>query len=245
MPAAWLMRALIAVGAIAAAQVAAGQQRSVDLSGFWATKFETARSGQHLIDELPDSVVLIDDAGGGELGQGDFGGLALTDAARREVAEYDFAAELDRENTCTAPSVAFYMQAPFPMEIYQGRDLIVMKMEYFDMYRVIFLDGRNHPPEDAPHSKSGHSVGYRDGGSLVVDTTHIASATFMNNGFNHSNDMHLVERFSLSPDGQTLWLVQRYTDPAVFEGEAARYIAWSRRPGEFVYPYECDASYGR
>ena len=28
------------------------------------------------------------------------------------------------------------------------------------------------------------------------------------------------------------------------EGLAARYMAWTRRPGEFVFPYECDPSYG-
>ncbi len=228
-----------------AASVAIAQPEHPDLSGFWGVKFESVRSGQQLIDALPDSVVLIDDTGGGELGEGDFGGLELTDSALAEVAAYDFAAELDRENTCIMPSVAFYMQAPFPMEIYQGRDLIVFKMEYFDMYRVIFLDGRDHPPASAPHSKSGHSVGHWDGDSLVVDTTHIASATFMNNGFNHSDDIHMVERFELSPDRQTLWLVQTYEDPAVFSGTAARYMAWTSRPGEYVYPYECDPSYGR
>ena len=29
-----------------------------------------------------------------------------------------------------------------------------------------------------------------------------------------------------------------------FEGLAARYMAWTRRLGEFVFPYECDPSYG-
>jgi len=137
------------------------------------------------------------------------------------------------------------MQAPFPMEIYQGRDLIVFKMEYYDMYRVIFLDGREHPPSDAPHSKSGHSVGRWDGDSLIVDTTHISSATFMNNGFDHSDDIHMVERFAMSPDRKTLWLTQTYEDPSVFEGVAARYMAWNARPGDYVYPYECDPGYGR
>ena len=45
-------------------------------------------------------------------------------------------------------------------------------------------------------------------------------------------------------DGNTLWLTQVYEDPETFEGVAARYMAWTRRPGEFVFPYECDPSYG-
>jgi hypothetical protein len=230
--------------ALLASASALAQKGPVDLSGFWAVKFESERSGQALLDELPAAVVLIDDTGSGELGKGDFGGLELTEAARAEVEAYDFQAELDRENTCTRPSAALFMQAPFPMEIYHGEDMIVFKMEYFDMYRIVFLDGRDHPPADAPHSKSGHSIGHWEGDTLVVDTTHMSSASFMNNGFNHSDDIHLVERFRLSPNGETLWATQMYEDPAVFEGTAARYMAWTRRAGEYVYPYECDPSYG-
>jgi hypothetical protein len=231
----------IALLALLAASSAVGQG---DLEGFWSPKIERVRSGQALIDELPDAAKLINDTGAGELAAGDFDGLELTPAAIEEVRNYDFSAELKRENTCNAPTVAFFMQAPFPLEIYQSAELIVFKMEYFDLYRVVFLDGRPHPPATAPHSRSGHSVGRWEGDTLVVDTTHITSGTFMNNGFNHSDELHMVERFRSSPDGSTLWLTQVYEDDRVFRGQAARYMAWTRRPGEYVYPYDCDPSYG-
>ncbi len=233
----WVLAAWLAWSALPASA-------APNLEGFWATKIERTRSGQSLVDELPKSAVLINDTGAGELAAGDFAGLKLTQRAIDEVRNYDYHAELKRENTCNAPSVAFFMQAPFPMEIYQGDKLIVFKMEYYDLYRVIFLDGRSHPGESAPHSRSGHSVGHWEGDTLVVDTTHIASGTFMNNGFNHSDGLHMTERFRLSPDGSTLWLTQTYEDPAVFSGLAARYMAWTRRPGEYVYPYDCDPTYG-
>lgn len=239
--------ALAAGGAVAMAlapAAAAAQSAPPDLSGFWSVRFESEPSGTALIDELPDDAVLIDDAGAGELGLDDFGGLELTDAALAEVEDYDYSEELERENTCNAPTVAHYMQAPFPMEIHQGRDMIVFEMEYFDMHRVLFLDGRDHPPADAPHTRSGHSVAHWQGDTLVVDTTHITSGTFMNNGLNHSDNLHLVERFRLSPDGETLWLTQLYSDPDVFDGLAARYMAWDRDPGDYVFPYDCDPTYG-
>jgi len=213
-------------------------------SGFWTVRFEGTPSGTALLEQLPDDVVLIDDAGGGELAAGEYAGLRLSEAALDAIQNYDYQTELLSENACRAPSVAFYMQAPFPMEIFAGRDLIVFKMEYFDLYRVIFLDGRAHPPADAPHTLSGHSVGRWDGDVLVVDTTHIAAGTFMNNGFDHSQDLHLTERFLVSEDGSTLWATQVYEDPATFTGRAARYMAWSKRPGEFVLPYDCDPNYG-
>jgi hypothetical protein len=224
--------------------LAAAAEAQPDLEGFWTVRLEQTRSGQALIDELPDGVALINDTGAGELAAGDFAGLKLTPAAIEEVRRYDFSAELERENTCNAPTAAFLMQAPFPMEVYQSDELIVFKMEYFDLVRVVFLDGRPHPPATAPHSRVGHSVGRWEGDTLVVDTTHLSSGTFMNNGFNHSESLHMTERFRLSPDGGVLWLVQTYEDSAVFQGVAARYMAWTRRPGEYVYPYDCDPSYG-
>jgi hypothetical protein len=229
--------------ALACAAVVFGAAAEPSLDGFWAAKIERTPSGKALIDELPKAAVLINDTGAGELAAGDFGGLKLTARALEEVRTYDYKKELDPENNCVPPSVAFYMQAPFPMEIYQGRDLIVFKMEYMDMMRVVFLDGRPHPPEGAPHSKSGFSTGRWEGDTLVVETSHIESGTFMNNGFTHSDTLRLSERFRASPDGNTLWATQVYDDPETFAGTAARYMAWTRRPGEFVFPYECDPGY--
>lgn len=239
--------ALGAVGvglALAAAPLRAQPEDVPDISGFWNVRFGADPDEAALVDELPDDAVVIDDAGGGELGLGNFGGLELTEAAVAEIESYDHSEELARENTCDAPSVAFYMQAPFPMEIHQDRNLIVFQMEYFDMYRVLFLDGRGHPGEDAPHTRSGHSIAHWEGDTLVVDTTHIRSSTFMNNGLTHSEDLHLVERFRLGPEGETLHLTQLYSDPAKFDGRAARYMAWERDPGNHVLPYDCDPSYG-
>jgi hypothetical protein len=238
-------RPFAAALAIALMFAAAGAIAAPNLEGFWTVRFERQRSGQALIDELPKTAVLINDTGAGELAAGDFAGLKLSPAALEQVRDYNYQDELKRENTCNAPTVAFFMQAPFPMEIYQGTKLIVFKMEYFDLTRVIFLDGRPHPPASAPHSRSGHSVGHWEGDTLVVDTTHISSGTFMNNGFNHSNALHLIEKFRVSDDGTTLWLTQLYEDPQVFAGLAARYMAWTRKPGDFVYPYDCDPSYGK
>ena len=153
------MRVLVVVTLAACCGVAISASAAPNFESFWTAKLERTRSGQALIDELPKGAVLINDTGAGELAAGDFAGLKLKPAAIEQVKSYDYKQELKRENTCVAPSVAFFMQAPFPMEIYQGRDLVVFKMEYMDMMRVVFLDGRAHPPESAPHSKSGFSTG--------------------------------------------------------------------------------------
>lgn len=213
-----------------------------DFNGFWNAQAVPSPEGKVLLDKLPPDAVFINDAGAGELGKGEYSGLQLSAEAQRQVENYDFASELTSEFACTAPSVAFYMQAPFPMEIHQADKLIVLKMEYYDQVRIIHLDGREHPPADVPHTKSGHSVGHWEGDELVVDTTHIAAGSFMNNGFNHSDNIRLTERFKLSADGQTLFLTQVTEDPEVFSGKAARYMSWRKGEG-YVYPYDCDPNF--
>ena len=234
--------ALLCVSAVTGAQEREALTR---LSGFWMAKFVDEPRGQALIDELPESTnLLVDTFAVPELPIGDFGGLKVTPRVLEEIENYDAAAQRGPSEACVPPSVTYVMQAPFPMEVHATAELIVFKMEYYDLVRLVFMDGRKHPGPDAPHTKVGHSVGRWEGRDLVVDTTHLAAATMFNNGFNHSDGLHLVERFRVSPDGKTLWITQLYEDPATFEGRAARYMAFARGPDDgYVYPFDCDPGY--
>lgn len=204
-------------GGLAVAAVAIAADAQPDLEGFWTPRLEQTRSGQALIDELPDGVVLINDTGAGELAAGDFAGLELTPAAIEEVRRYDFGAELKRENTCNAPTAAFFMQAPFPMEVYQSDELIVFKMEYFDLVRVVFLDGRSHPPATAPHSRVGHSVGRWEGNTLVVDVANNnGKARLARTAEFASENVRIEERYIFANDGRRYLYEAVYTDPTVY-----------------------------
>jgi hypothetical protein len=233
----FLTSLLLAAGCLEAAE------KMPVLDGFWAVQFAPGPEGDLLKKKLPADAIFINDAGGLELEEGNYGGLELSKAAQQEIAEYDFKKELSSEFACTQPTVPLYMQAPFPLQIDQDGKLMVFRMEYFDMTRVIYLDGRPHLPADAPHNKNGHSIGHWEGDELVIDTTHISAGTFLNNGFSHSENLHLVERFRLSADGKTLFATQVSEDPTVFKGKAARLIAW-RKGNDYIYPYECDPSFG-
>ena len=222
-----------------------------DLSGYWMISFgpippqrEATSGEQAMIDELPQGTILLADSGLREFPEGEYGGMEITDAARQKAANYDPSAQVELGSTCQPPSIIYSMQGPFPIEIYQGRDLIVIKMEYFDVVRVIPLNQDSHP-EDVPATVSGHSIGYWEGDTLVVDTVAIKESTFLNNGLDHTEDMHLVEHFRLSEDGKKLYIMQEYEDPAVFTGRSARLIPLDKGgEGDVVWPYDCDPSYG-
>ena len=83
-----------------------------------------------------------------------------------------------------------------------------------------------------------------DGDELVIDTTHIAASTITNNGLDHSEAIHMVERYKLSPDGTKLLATQWFEDPEVLENNGARFIEWVKHEGQFILPYECDPSFG-
>jgi hypothetical protein len=196
-----------------------------------------------MVAKLPPNTVVLQDAGATELPAGNFGGLKVKPAALAAAAKWRPEDDMVLSRACLPPSIVYTMQGPFPMEIHQATELIVIKLEYFDLVRIIFMDGRRHPT-NAPHSKVGHSVGRWEGSTLVVDTTHISASTITNNGLDHSDNVHVIERFWLSPDAKTLFAQQEFEDPDVLENRGVRFMAWDRVPGEFVFPYECDPSFG-
>lgn len=213
----------------------------VNLSGFYMPAIDlNIEAAQGFIEALPDDAVLLADAGFKEFGTMEFGGLKLKPHTLEQARQWSPQEELKLENTCKLPSLIYSMQGPFPIEIDQGRDILVLRMEYFDLMRVIFMDGRKHLPEDVEHSVTGNSIGHWEDGILVVDTTHLREGTITNNGLNHSENVHLVERFRLSPDGNQLWMTQLFDDPENLDNRGARFMAWNRVPGQHVLPYECN-----
>lgn len=231
----FLAGALLAIAAPAAAQA--------DLSGFWAPTFEPTEPDPAMVTKLPPDTVVLDDTGAPEFPRMEFGGLRLKPDALARAETWRAEDEMTLQRVCTPQSIVYSVQGPFPFEVDQTRDAIVFRYEYYDQVRVIFMDGRGHPPADAPHTKMGHSIGHWDGEELVVDTTHIAASTITNNGLDHSDRIHMVERYRLSDDGKALLATQWFEDPVVLDNNGARFIRWEKRAGQYVLPYECDPTF--
>ena len=238
-----LVAALLASVGVAAQAPAGGAGPRPDLSGYWGAG-RGVRPDPARVATLPPDTVVLNDAGAAELPRGDFGGLRVRPAAREAALKWKPEDDMTISRACLPPSIVYTMQGPFPMEIHQATELIVFKLEYFDLVRIIFMDGRPHPGPEAPHSKVGHSVGRWEGSTLVVDTTHLSPSTITNNCLDHSDQVRMVERFWLSEDARTLFALQEFEDAAVLENRGARFMAWDRMPGEYVFPYECDPSFG-
>ena len=237
----WIGAACLAAASAVLATANAQTPARPNLSGFWGAGRQTPPDAA-LVKALPPNTVVLADAGAVEFPVGEFGGLRPKPAAASAARTWKPEHEMTIDRVCLPPSIVYAMQGPFPMEIHQASELIVMRLEYYDMVRLIFLDRRPHPPANAPHTKVGHSVGRWDGSTLVVDTTHLSASTITNNGLNHTDKVHLIERFWLANGGKTLMMLQEFEDPDALENRGARFVGWDRG-NDFIYPYECDPSF--
>jgi len=214
-----------------------------DLSGFWMLDFKPGTADPALMAKVKPGSVFLNDTGAAEFGPMEFGGLKLKPEALAAARAWKIADDMTVQNSCRIPSIVYAMQGPFPIEIFQGTEMIVMRLEYFDMARVIFLNRKEHLPAKAAHTKTGDSIGHWEGDTLVVDTTHLKEATITNNGLMHSTQIHVIERFRLSADGKQLLATQEFEDPEVLDNRGVRYITWSRVAGDHVHAYDCDPSF--
>jgi hypothetical protein len=95
---------------------------------------------------------------------------------------------------CIPPGIPRTMLQPFPWEIVQARDRVVMIFEYQSLVRQIFTDGRGHPKDLEP-TYMGHSIGRYEGDTLVVDTIGFNDKTWLDpKGLPHTDALHVRER---------------------------------------------------
>ncbi len=84
---------------------------------------------------------------------------------------------------------------PGPFKVIQTPGLILIRNEYENTLRQIYLDGRK-PPADPDPLWLGYSVGKWEGNTLVVDTVGLNDKSWLDaSGSPHSEALHVVERF--------------------------------------------------
>jgi hypothetical protein len=126
-----------------------------------------------------------------------------------------------------APALMFY---PVANTITVQRDRVVMKVDWMDSERTIFLDGRPHPPA-AQTSLQGHSLGRWDGKTLVVETTNFRDHPMgLSLSMPSSTQKKLTERFALSQDGKTLIYSGTLEDPVYLAKPVEWSGKWEYRP---------------
>jgi hypothetical protein len=164
----------------------------------------------------------------------DFGRYPMTPAAKAALAAFDFAVD-DPTRNCTPKGMPTIMEQPYPMQIVERGNTIVLRIEEYDTERVVHMAAAGV----AVPGPLGYSTGRFEGPALVVTTTQSTWGYFDSVGIPLSQSAVLVERFTPSPDGARLDYSLTVTDAATFTAPVELKKQWIWRPEVQLGKYEC------
>jgi glyoxylase-like metal-dependent hydrolase (beta-lactamase superfamily II) len=149
---------------------------------------------------------------------GDFSGLPINEAARFFGDSWDVARHSVLEHQCAPYTLPYMFFGPNQFRIWQEhnqdtQELMAIRMHLgtYQQERTIWMDGRAHPPEYAPHTFMGFSTGVWNGDTLTITTTHIKAGYFRRTGVPASDRLTVVEHWMRH--GNVLSQVTIATDP--------------------------------
>ncbi|MDX1480504.1 MAG: hypothetical protein R3315_02450 [Woeseiaceae bacterium] len=164
--------------------------------------------------------------------------MALTDAGKAWLEEY--LPYYDQPDVrCASIGLPALVTYSFPFEVITSENRLTFIYEYQSRVRRIWLDGRE-PSDVMPPSRMGHSNGYWDGSTLVVETTLLDRTVRDFRGELISENARIVERYTLEEDGKTLSAVITVHDPDYYERPPVRRRQWIRNNDAEIFPYTCD-----
>ena len=200
-----------------------------DLNGIWQAlntanwdlETHVARPGLATVPgpdgDVPVAAVLALGAVGGVpggLGVVGGGSIPYQDWALAEKRQnFENALTRDPEVKCFLPGVPRATYMPYPMQIVQSTERILIIYEYASANRTIYMEDVGPAPAPA---WMGHSVGRWEGDTLVVEVTDQREETWFDRAGNfHSGALRVTERYTpISPDH--LQYEATIEDPEVF-----------------------------
>ncbi|MDP6579335.1 MAG: hypothetical protein QF681_01665 [Vicinamibacterales bacterium] len=121
--------------------------------------------------------------------------------------------ERDPAIKCYLPGVPRGMYMPFPVQIIQSQEHIMILHEFAGAVRTVYMKDQVPAPAD---SWMGWSNGRWDGDTLEIDTTGFNGQTWFDQSGNfHSEALHVVERITRR-SAETLLYEVTIEDPNVF-----------------------------
>ena len=201
----------------------------IDMNGVWAPIFH---------EDQPERVP------GPEVG--DYAGLPINDAARARADAWDASLLTLPEHQCKPhPSTYGFrgvgnLRLRFDFDDATQRLVkINTQIQWMEQKREIWMDGRPHPPEYAPHTWQGFSTGRWDGPVLVVRTTHLKAGWMRRNGLALSDRATMEERFIRH--GDFLTHVYMISDPVYLTEPLVKTNGFRLQLNGEVQPYPCES----
>lgn len=164
-------------------------------------------------------------------------GLPLTVLGQTELAAFDV-----RDNPwfrCEAGGLPGAIRGVQEIVRQDGQEIFI-RYQLLDIQRTVHLDITEHPPHVA-RSRLGHSIGWFEGETLVVDTALFEPTEWgIGAGVSSSDQKHVVERYSLVDDGNGLQLDYMFEDPVYMTEPVELDGTFFLDPGYQWQEYSCD-----
>ena len=148
----------------------------------------------------------------------------------------------DPEANCLPTGVPRF--APYPWRIIQhpthkkATHLFFLFEGNIHSYRQIFMDGRKHPADPDP-TWYGHSIGWYEGDTLVIDTIGFNDRFWFDfRGHPHTEKLHTIERWTRRDLG-TLVSEVTIDDPGAYSRPFTVSFTARLRPNEELMEYIC------
>jgi hypothetical protein len=122
------------------------------------------------------------------------------------------------------------------LQIFQGRDHVVILHEAIHDARTIFLDGRA-PPDDAVRGWSGYSRGHWEGATLVIETRNFNGLTQSYDSAGTSYDKVVTERLTRVAQ-DTIEYQATLVDPKTFQDRITLLFPMAKTDKR-IYEFAC------
>ena len=140
---------------------------------------------------------------------------------------------------CFPPGVPRIYLHPFPMEIIQSPNRVLMIFEFSHYIRQIWTDGRQHNTDLGP-TWMGDSTGRWEGDTLVVETTGFNDKTWLDRGGHpHTEDLRVTERMR-RVDAKTLQIDITMDDPKAYTKPWGGRLTYGLRPDWHISEMICE-----
>ncbi|MEE3197190.1 MAG: DUF6152 family protein [Pseudomonadota bacterium] len=164
-------------------------------------------------------------------------GLPLTALGQAELAAFDV-----RDNPwfrCEARGLPSVFNGTQEIA-WQNEQKIIIRYQLLDIQRIVHLDITEHPTQVA-RSRLGHSIGWFEDETLVIDTAFFEPVEWgIGAGVSSSEEKHVVERYSLVHDGSGLQLDLMFEDPVYMTEPTKLASTFFLDTGYQWQEYNCD-----
>jgi hypothetical protein len=136
----------------------------------------------------------------------------------KRVADVKRGIEWDPISTCAPPGHPRWLTEPFLREFVPAPGQTWLINEMVNDIRRVYTDGRDHvPAEDRYPLYNGDSIGFWDGGKLVVHTNQLQAGIYQRSNPDYSDQVETVEIWQRADDKTITADVWVYDPPALAE----------------------------